>query len=195
LAQVKKTAVREAILAAAWKLFSEDGYNGSTLSRIAKAAGVSTANLYVYFPSKLDILYAIYSPWMRERLIALAQEAKQIAAPRERVHFIIRNLWRDIPAAANGFANNLIQALSGVAPEAAYDPGLLLWCETTVAEMIRDCLPRHAAAVDVETLAHVMFMAFDGFAVNLHLQRGERCTDAAIELFCDFLLGRVDGEA
>jgi AcrR family transcriptional regulator len=195
LAQVKKTAVREAILAAAWEQFSKDGYNGSTLSRIAKAAGVSTANLYVYFPSKLDILYAIYGPWMRERLTALAAEARQIIEPRERVRFIIRNLWRDIPAAANGFANNLIQALSGVAPEAAYDPGLLLWCETTVAEMIRDCLPRRAAAVDVETLAHVMFMAFDGFAVNLHLQRGERCTDAAIELFCDFLLGRAKGGA
>jgi AcrR family transcriptional regulator len=190
LAQVKKTAVREAILAAAWRQFSEHGYNGSTLSRIAKAAGVSTANLYVYFPSKLDILYAIYSPWMRERLTALAQEATQIAEPRDRLRLIIRALWRDIPAAANGFANNLIQALSGVAPEAAYDPGLLLWCETSVAAMIRDALPRRAAAVDIETLAHVMFMAFDGFAVNLHLQRGERCTDAAIELFCDFLLGR-----
>ena len=195
MAQVKKTAVREAILAAAWKLFSEDGYNGSTLSRIAKAAGISTANLYVYFPSKLDILYAIYSPWMRERLTALAAEAEEIAEPRDRLRLIIRNLWRDIPAAANGFANNLIQALSGVAADAAYDPGLLLWCETIVAEMIRDCLPRRAAAAEVETLAHVMFMAFDGFAVNLHLQRGERCTDAAIELFCDFLLGPAKGRA
>ncbi|MDB5409064.1 MAG: TetR/AcrR family transcriptional regulator [Rhodospirillales bacterium] len=192
MAQVKKTAVRDAILGAAWKQFSEDGYNGSTLSRIAKAAGVSTANLYVYFPSKLDILYAIYSPWMRDRLTALAHDAKQIAEPRERIRFIIRNLWRDIPAAANGFANNLIQALSGVAAEAAYDPGLLLWCENIVAEMIRDALPPRRVSVDVETLAHVMFMAFDGFAVNLHLQRGERCTDAAIELFCDFLLGRQD---
>jgi hypothetical protein len=34
-----------------------------------------------------------------------------------------------------------------------------------------------------------MFMAFDGYAMNLHLQPGERCTDAAIELFCDLLLG------
>jgi AcrR family transcriptional regulator len=190
LAQVKKTAVREAILAAAWELFSEHGYNGSTLSMIAQAARVSTANLYVYFPSKLDIFYALYSPWMRERLAALGEEARQVVEPRDRLRLIIRALWRDIPAAANGFANNLIQALSGVAPEAAYDPGLLLWCETIVAAMIRDALPRRAAAVDIETLAHVMFMAFDGFAVNLHLQRGERCTDAAIELFCDFLLGR-----
>jgi AcrR family transcriptional regulator len=190
VAQVKKAAVREAILTAAFKLFSERGYNASTLSQIAVAAGISTANLYVYFPSKLDILYAIYDPWLRARLERLEAQVAAIASPRERVRHIFAALWREIPAEANGFANNIMQALSGASPDDVYDPGLLHWSQRTVARMIADALPSERRdAIDVETLAHVMFMAFDGYAMNLHLQPGERCTDAAIELFCDLLLG------
>ena len=29
---------------------------------------MSTANVYVYFSSKLDMLFTIYGPWLQERL-------------------------------------------------------------------------------------------------------------------------------
>ena len=47
MAQVKKPAVRDAILKSAFRLFSHRGYEGTTLSQIAAGAGVSTANVYV----------------------------------------------------------------------------------------------------------------------------------------------------
>ncbi|MET0207993.1 MAG: TetR/AcrR family transcriptional regulator, partial [Burkholderiaceae bacterium] len=62
MAQHKKTEVREAILEGAFELFSTQGYAATTLSQIAKSAGVSSGNIYIYFESKLDILYAIYDP-------------------------------------------------------------------------------------------------------------------------------------
>ena len=70
MVQVKKASVREAILDSAFRLFSDKGYSGSTLAQIAENAGVSTANVYVYFASKLDIVFAIYGPWLQERLDA-----------------------------------------------------------------------------------------------------------------------------
>ena len=38
------------------------------LPTIARTAGISTANVYVYFESKLDILFAVYTPWLEDRL-------------------------------------------------------------------------------------------------------------------------------
>lgn len=48
----KKTNTEKEILAAAGKLFSEQGYFGTSMSEIAHKAGVSKATLYYYFESK-----------------------------------------------------------------------------------------------------------------------------------------------
>ena len=89
MAQVKKPAVREAILDAAHRLFREQSYNGTTLSQIAGEAEISTANLYSYFPSKFDILYSIYDPWLRERLKRLEIELAAIRNSRKRLKHLI----------------------------------------------------------------------------------------------------------
>src|SRR5689334_1903969 len=59
MAQRKKPQIREAILAAAFRLFSRNGYAATMVADIAREAGVSPGNVYIYFRSKLEILYAI----------------------------------------------------------------------------------------------------------------------------------------
>ena len=59
MAQTKKKEVRRAILDAAYKVIAERGYADASISEIARLANVSPANVYVYFRSKLDILFAI----------------------------------------------------------------------------------------------------------------------------------------
>jgi AcrR family transcriptional regulator len=189
MAQTKKPAVREAILAAALQLFSAHGYNATTLSQIARAAGVSTANLYVYFGSKMAILYAIYDPWLRRRLETLAADLPARRTPQAKLRRIVETLWRDIPAEANGFANNIMQAISGAAPGEAYDPSLLRWCEARLATMLAESLPpRRRDALDLRRLAHLIFMAFDGYAMKVHLGTGEGCDRAMVDLFCALVL-------
>jgi AcrR family transcriptional regulator len=193
LAQVKKAALREAILTAAFRLFRDQGYNGSTLGEIASEAGVSTANLYSYFRSKLDILYCIYEPWLQERFRQLENELTAIRDPRKRLRRLIAVLWRDIPAETKGFANNIIQAVSGADPEEGYDPSLLHMAEGKVSDILRRTLPHdRLAVVDVETLAHVMFMAFDGFAMSVHVNPDAACGNDEIDLLCDLVLGTPD---
>ncbi len=190
MAQVKKTAVRDAILNSAFRQFSRRGYEGTTLSQIAAGAGVSTANVYVYFASKLEILYAIYDPWLRERLTRLAAELERVRDPRRRLRALLEALWRDIPAERNGFANNVMQAASTASPEEGYNPTLLKWVEENVASMICAALPpgRGGALGSVE-IAHMLMMAFDGFVINYHLRPGRHCSRETIELMCQLLLG------
>jgi len=50
---------REEILASARSLFLREGYADAGMEVVARAAGVSTATLYAYFPSKADLFKAI----------------------------------------------------------------------------------------------------------------------------------------
>jgi len=192
MAQIKKPAVREAILKSAFRLFSRAGYEGTTLSQIAAGAGVSTANVYVYFTSKLDVLYAIYDPWLRERLTRLGKDLARVRDPRRRLRLLLEALWRDIPAERNGFANNVMQAASTSTPEEGYNPTLLNWVEENIAAMIRDALPpERRDALGSARFAHILMMAFDGFVINYHLRPGKHCSAETIQLMCRLLLGTL----
>lgn len=188
MAQVKKPKLRQAILTASFSLFSESGYHNTTIAQIAKQAKVSTANVYSYFPSKIYILYALYEPWLFERLERLEIEIGRLKSPRARVHRILRTLWRDIPAADNAFANNFIQAIATTEPAMGYRPDLLRAALQQVSAMLVDALPpdrRDRAAAT--RMANVVVMAFDGYVIGRHLNRRGDCDDRTLNLFADLL--------
>lgn len=192
MAQVKKPAVREAILKSAFRLFSRQGYQRTTLSQIAAGAGVSTANVYVYFASKLEVLYAIYDPWLRNRLTRLGKRLQRERDPNRQLRVLLAALWREIPAERNGFANNVMQAASTATPDEGYNPKLLHWVEEKLAAMIRDALPPgRRDALGRVGFAHILMMAFDGFVINYHLRPGKHCSAETIELMCRLLLGTL----
>ena len=150
---------------------------------------MSKANIYVYFKSKFAILYAVFEPWFRARIEDLERSANAISDPRDRLRHICFALWRDIPAEDNGFANNMMQAISMAWKEGGYDRGLLLWSERKVTEMIKAVLPPdRVAAVEQEFLAHLIFMAFDGFVLNHRIVGPSRRINGIVEMMVDFLL-------
>jgi len=197
MAQVKKKAVRDAILAAAKRLFTEHGYSGTTLSDIASQAGVTTSNIYNYFPSKLRVLYALYEPWLDQRLDRLATEAAKIDDPHKRLRKIFMSVLRDIPSANNCFANNVLQALSTLAIDEPYSRDLLTRSEEKVAQMIHDALPEvRNNAIDEKLLAHLLFMAFDGFAVNYRITGpSKQRAEAIVDMLSELVLGHAPATA
>ena len=189
MAQVKKAAVRVAILDAAFRLFSERGYTATTITMIAQEAGVSTANVYVYFTSKFRIAYTLYDSWFRSRVEALRVAVETIAEPRPRLFALLHGLWCDIPAAENSFANCFMEAISTLGPEDTYEPTLLRWAEVQVGGMLRGCLPG-VDPLNAVRLARVTLMAFDGFAIGRKLAPGANCDHPTIEAMVTLMLGR-----
>lgn len=52
---------RDAILAAAEKVFDAHGYAGTTIDAVAEAAGVAKGSVYNYFDSKRDLFYQVFA--------------------------------------------------------------------------------------------------------------------------------------
>ena len=189
--QVKKTEVRDAIIDSAFALFRDQGYATTTQAQIAARAGVAASSLYVYFDSKLDILFAVYRPWLMQRFDELETRMTDISQPRKRLETILYAIWRDIPSEDNGFVNNLMQAVSNLGPKDRYSRELLDDCETRISAMLHGCLPENRAhlADDRNLFAHILFMAQDGFAISFKINGPAKRMDAMVAGMCDLLLG------
>jgi AcrR family transcriptional regulator len=70
--------VPQRLLAAATRLFADQGYDRTSVQEIVEAAGVTKGALYHYFGSKDDLLHEIYG-----RLLRLQQERLDAVADRE----------------------------------------------------------------------------------------------------------------
>lgn len=191
MAQVKKPEVRDAILDSAFALFRDQGYAHTTQAQIAARAGVAASSLYVYFDSKLDILFAVYRPWLMARFTDLEARMAKIDDPRTGIETVLYAVWRDIPIDDNGFVNNLMQAISNLGPKDKYSRGLLDDCENRVSSMLRDCLPQERAHLidDRNLFAHILFMAQDGFAISYKINGPSKRMKAMVDAMCDMLLG------
>jgi AcrR family transcriptional regulator len=194
--QVKKQEVRDAILKAAAQLFSKQGYTRTTLPQIAEASGSTT--VYSYFGSKLEILYEVYTPWMRKRLAKLERELQAVSDPLDRLRLLLRTLWRDIPNEKKGFANNIMQALTTATPEDGYRSTLLEWIEGELRRMVLACLPpQRQARMTSPGMIHLLVMAFDGFILYHRLDPKRPCDDETIDTLSRLMLGLPmdDGDA
>ena len=72
------------ILAAAKRLFLTEGFENTTIRKIAAAVGVSAAALYLYFPDKVAILRAIAESTFDELLARLEQTQSQPGSDLDR---------------------------------------------------------------------------------------------------------------
>ncbi len=57
----QKTEMREAILSAALKLFSDEGYDNVTMRKIADKIEYSVGTIYLYFKDKGEIFYELHN--------------------------------------------------------------------------------------------------------------------------------------
>jgi AcrR family transcriptional regulator len=185
MAQRKKDEVRAAILDAAFELFREKSYNETSIPVIARSAGFSTANVYSYFPSKIDILFTLYEVWLSAHLDKFETSLRRIKDPDKRLERVLMVLWRELPRASNGFANNVMQAVSTSAGSGDYSPRLRVMFQTRVTQWFQSCLD--IPADEAATVATVALMAFDGFAMNVHLPHGVNCDRKIVRLFGGFL--------
>ncbi len=198
MAQVKKAQVRDAIVRSANDLFTEKDYSSTTLADIARHAGITMSNIYNYFDSKLEILFAVYEPWFDARLERLSDEAAELPTAREGLRHVILTVLRDIPSENRNFALNLLQAIATRQADESYSRNLLRRSEAKVSTILHAILPpARREVLDDDLLSHLLFMAFDGFAVNYRLAGPSRRVERLADMLCELILAdrRATGPA
>jgi AcrR family transcriptional regulator len=88
MARQKSDDKREAILTAATSVFAEGGLSAPT-SAISKAAGVAEGTLFTYFPTKDDLLNALY----RQIKLELAEVRMSGFARKKDVRAKLQHVW------------------------------------------------------------------------------------------------------
>ena len=113
LRERQKEQRQQQILAAAGKLFTEVGFDETTMEQIAEEAILSVPTVYSYFPSKSDLLFALFEiddsliePVVESLLANLPTDPQdaivsvELAVIREGYDINKRRVWREISAAA-----------------------------------------------------------------------------------------------
>lgn len=108
--QAEKT--RQAVLDTARRLFADHGFDATSLQMIADSMGVTKANVYYYFHTKIEILEALLDANIAAFETMLAT-AETIRGKRDRTEFMVKGFVEQV------VANRTISPLSRT------DPGML----------------------------------------------------------------------
>ena len=85
-----KAKVRKAMTLAAGELLVKKGYDGVTLAKVGKEVGFTTTNIYRYFGSKDDLIYAAVEESFVDFGERLEQAKQGTPDPLKRIHALGR---------------------------------------------------------------------------------------------------------
>jgi AcrR family transcriptional regulator len=151
--EVQPDAARRLMLAAV-ESFASRGYHATTTRDIASAAGMSPAALYVHFPSKAALLFAISESGHQQTLALVETVAAGDENPREKIRRIVEDfvVWH----ARRHTVARVVQYELHALPEREYEVvrDLRRRIERRVREVIAEGVEQGEFAVgDVRTAA------------------------------------------
>ncbi len=168
----RKEARPAELLEAALTLFVEKGFAATRSEEVARAAGVSKGTLYLYFPSKEELLKAVIQHFLGTEIETGVQEAAAADGPTAQVMEKLLVTWwtRIYEGPASGVFKLVITEVRNF-PEIGE-----FWVERVVAPgmaivsgLLRRGVERGEFAVDdVESAAHSILMPLILLCVHKH---------------------------
>ena len=168
----RKEARPAELLDAALTLFVEKGFAATRSEEVAKAAGVSKGTLYLYFPSKEELLKAVIQHFLGSEIEAGVQEAAAAEGPTATVMSQLLVSWwtRIYEGPASGVFKLVITEVRNFPEIAAF------WVERVVRpghEVVSGLLRRgiergEFQAVDIDSAVHSILMPLILLCVHKH---------------------------
>ena len=181
--QRRKDARPHELLEAALSLFVEKGFAATRTEEVAQRAGVSKGTLYLYYPSKEELLKAVIAHYLSARIAATAEEVRRIDGPMAPVlREMLVPWWQQVYASPASGTFKLVIAEVRNFPEIAefyvrevIEPG---------HELVGHILRRGIASgefrdVDVESAVHSLLLPMVMLCTHKHALGA--CTQHAID--------------
>ena len=135
---------RDAILAAAARLYARRGFQGASVADLASACSTSKSLIYHYFPSKDDTLHAVMAAHLDD-LVDAADEAMQAGNAEERLRALTLAFMR-LYAGARDSHKVLLNELDNLPPRqraevVAKQRRIIAVVETLIREIRPDLNP------------------------------------------------------
>lgn len=180
------------ILAAARACFAAKGFHAASTAAIARAARLSVANLYQYFPSKDDLVLALVEQDLQADIACVVELGRQGPFPRA-VESVLGGMLEERRTDEDGFRLRLeilAEATRNVAVRRA-----LAKAEARVIELLADQVGEAQARGEVarrespETIARLIYLLADGAVstVDAGTPGGRQGTEAVARLIARIL--------
>jgi AcrR family transcriptional regulator len=91
--QRRKEARPQELLDAALELFAEKGFAATRSEEVAARAGVAKGTLYLYYPSKEELLKAVISQRLSQEIAAGAEQVQQFTGPTSALLTEVLSAW------------------------------------------------------------------------------------------------------
>lgn len=104
-----KAMKRERLLTEGLRLFSEQGYEGSSIEQIAAASGVARGTFYLYFPDKQALFEALVDRWFvsLQGIFARVREGLEASAGPEQAWEVYRGMASELVVLGLTYASEI----------------------------------------------------------------------------------------
>lgn len=176
MARIKRDQDREAkrdeIVAAAQALFTDEGYEATSMSRLAAAAGVAPNTIYWYFENKDDVLIAVLNRVVSHVMVEVV--ALQDQPIRTRILTLIDQI-----ESAGALMTDVHSRVSHSAKvQTWHDQFHMMVEQLSVTELVNAGVSKDEAQLDAKLLIYVI----EGLLAHPHkLQEREQIIDQALK--------------
>ena len=194
---MKKTAKKQRIQDAAIKVLANNGYYGTTVSQIAKAAGVADGTLYLYFTNKDDLLLKIMEEIM-ERFIEEGLEIlERAASPIDRLKAIAQLHLRKLGADQDLACIFQIELRHNAKMMKFFSENKLRRYFSIVEDIIRDAQSQGQIRAEINPwmTAKILYGALDEMATNWVLRKKDYDLESMAKPTLDILLNGMCTQA
>lgn len=194
---VDKNQRKKEIALAALDLFAQNGFEATSISQVAKSAGISKGSVYLYFRSKEDLIFHAVAAWVDQIMEQTGSGVPSDLPPPERLRALVHAMVevsladeRSVRIAAAIFQLFLTSPRLLTQRDLAGE--VLRGARESVVDILRDGVShgifRPETAREAESIATNLLAYLDGIALHYYMSRSYFDLMSQVDLYLDHLL-------
>lgn len=194
---VDKNQRKKEIALAALDLFAQNGFEATSISQVAKSAGISKGSIYLYFRSKEDLIFHAVGTWADQIMEQTGSEVPADLPPPQRLRALVHAMVdvfladeRSVRIAAAIFQLFLTSPL--LLSQRDLTREVFRGARESIVDILRDGVSqgvfRPETAREAESIAINLLAYLDGIGLHYYMSRSYFDLMNQVDLYLDHLL-------